>query len=211
MSGALGYGKSKSVQQQTSESTTDASSSTFIDPNQQAGLSGLRDDAGFLSEFGRSGGGSGPFQAFGQKLLEGATSAGNTRGQIDFLREELNRNLFENLMPNIASKFGVQGGGAGRGSRELIESESATGRTQTAFAGGITDILERRDQRMIQAAQLLPGLFDLGLQGTTQPLLAAGQLIGAPTILSKSKQTGRAQSQGTGSSSSINLSIAGGI
>jgi hypothetical protein len=121
---------------------------------------------------------------------------GYAQQQIGAVQGLLNRNLSENLLPQISqsanaagqlggSRQGVAQGIALRGTQESLANTSADIYAQ--------DLLRRQNAAQAQGAlqtgagatglQSLPGLLNLGLS----PLAALSQIIGSPTVLGQSQ------------------------
>lgn len=140
----------------------------------------------FLGSLGNAGQALQPFMAPG--------FAGQ---QIDSLSALLNRNLSENLLPQIGSQAQMAGGFGG--GRQGIAQGVALRGTQEALASGATDIMAQDLLRRQQAAGAYSGLQAQGasaglgylpqqLNLGMSPLMNYAGIVGSPNVLNQQQQ-----------------------
>ncbi len=143
--------------------------------------------------------GESPGQAFLQQTL-GANP--QLQNQIDFLGEDIGRNLSENVLPHL--RMGGVAVGAPGGSRTQIAEGMAAENAMRDFARGASTMRFNDLMRQTSSAQALTqgqlagaagsmqgsgDLFNLGmapLQAAWQPLQFQAGLLGGPTVIGDS-------------------------
>ncbi len=180
-----------------SRSSSRQQSGSFIDPAQAPFLDFLRTQGQGLAQ-GMLGGGSGfqqgvvnpAMQAFGD-IVAGPQQNPFLMGQIEQGQQAINRNLTENILPELTSsaigagqlggsRGGIAAGIAGRGA---IEEQANLAQNLLA------QDYQAQQQRQLQGLALAPMIA--GLQFA--PLTNLAQLIGRPTVLNQA--SGRSGSQ----------------
>lgn len=147
--------------------------------------------------------GSNPFLSALQQQAGGNPALVNQ--QIGQLQADLGRSFRQEVLPGI-SRYAA-GVGALGGSRQGVAEGIAAQGFADAFSRGATDIYSAEQQRRLQAGTAgggllaqgllgglssLGGLFDVGLgqfTGGMAPLGLYSQILGAPTVLDKSRQS----------------------
>ena len=125
---------------------------------------------------------------------------------VDMLGQNLQKQLQNSLMPQIADQS-IQSGGFGGGRQGIAQGLALQG-TQDAFAQGALGIQNNAYNQANQATQfgsnfnLQSAMGGMGMLGQAQqqemtPFLTLAQILGSPTVLN----SGKGKTSGSGSSS----------
>ena len=126
----------------------------------------------------------------------------NAQGQIGELRNQLQTQLAEEIMPAISGNA-IAAGGFGGGRQGVAQGGAAQG-VSRALSSGIADIMQRAQGTALDAATARSGLAS-GAQGIAgagtaqrmQQLLQSAGILGGPTVLSSGRSTSSGSSSGS--------------
>ena len=188
---------------------------TFVDPAQQGfqqalwgGAFGMANPQGVQNSAMRAAQGMrGGLQDTFNNTAALTDPSAQIAAQEGSLRAVLGNLFHHDLLPSI-QRNSQASGGFGGGRQGVMEGQAA-GELANAYTSGLGDITARANQTALGAANTMPGLSQALFANTTAPMTAGldvmgqlGQILGAPTVLSRGRAGSFGNSVGTNRSRS---------